>query len=164
MPTSAATWLSLSGRRRLPVIRQSTIAECGLACMAMIVAYFGRSDDLVSLRRRFGMSLSGASLASLARIGEALYLSPRAVRCRLSELRRLTTPCILHWEFDHFVVLKKVTRQQVLIHDPASGARRVSLAEADGKFTGVALEFLPTRRFERSKASKKLRLGDLVVF
>lgn len=164
MPSSAAAWLSLSGRRRLPVIRQSTIAECGLACMAMIVAYFGRNEDLVSLRRRFGMSLSGASLLSLARIGEALHLSPRAVRCRLSELRRLTAPCILHWEFDHFVVLKKVTRRQVVIHDPASGARRVPLAEADGKFTGVALEFSPTGRFERRKTSRRLRLSDLVVF
>ncbi len=163
MASSDSSWLSLSGRRRLPVIRQSTIAECGLACMAMIVAYFGRSEDLVSLRRRFGMSLSGAGLASLARIGDALHLSPRAVRCRLSELRRLTTPCILHWEFDHFVVLKKVTRQQVLIHDPASGAQRVPLAEADGKFTGVALEFSPTGRFERRKAPRRLRLGDLVV-
>ena len=144
MSDRAIPWLNVSGRARLPVIRQSTVADCGLACIAMVAAYFGHSADLASLRRRFGTSLTGANLASLIRIADALHLSARALRCRLSELARLQHPCILHWGFNHFVVLKRVTSTRLLIHDPAGGALSVSFAEADASFTGVIVEFAPT--------------------
>jgi ATP-binding cassette subfamily B protein RaxB len=129
----------------------------------MITAYFGNYVDLPSLRRRFGAALTGATLASLIHTAESLHLSARAVRCRLSELRRLRQPSILHWGFDHFVVLKKVTRTRLLIHDPAGGALSVSLAEADTKFTGVALEFAPTEAFAPRQPARRLELTDLVV-
>jgi ATP-binding cassette subfamily B protein RaxB len=156
-------WLNLSGRQRLPVIRQSTFADCGLACIAMIAAYFGNNVDLAGLRRRFGASLAGTGLVNLIRTAESLHLSTRAVRCRLSELARLPQPCILHWGFDHFVVLRKVRRSYLLIHDPAGGVLRVSIAEADAKFTGVALELTPGERFARRKPARRLRLTDLIV-
>ena len=145
------------------MIRQSSVAECGLACVAMIAAYFGYADDLAGLRRRFGVSLKGASLASLVHISESLQLSARAVRCGLSELERLRTPCILHWEFNHFVVLRKVAGGHVLVHDPAHGALRMSLDEVDRKFTGVALELVPADGFRHRKPRRKLKLADLVV-
>jgi len=163
MQQRAPPWVNVSGRRRLPVIRQATIAECGLACVAMVAAYFGNGEDLVSLRRRFGTSSSGATLASLVHVGRSLHLSSRAVRCQLSELKHLKTPCILHWGFDHFVVLNKVTSAHVLVHDPAAGVLRVPLAEADAKFTGVALELEPTENFTRGKAPRRLRLSELIV-
>lgn len=163
MQHRAIPWLNVSGRARLPVIRQSTVADCGLACIAMVAAYFGNSQDLASLRRRFGASLTGANLASLIRTAESLHLSARAVRCRLSELTRLRQPCILHWGFDHFVVLRKVSRTRLLIHDPAAGALRVQFAEADAKFTGVVLELAPTDAFTQQKPVRRLSLTDLVV-
>ncbi len=163
MSDRAIPWLNASGRARLPVIRQSTVADCGLACMAMVAAYFGNSVDLASLRRRFGTSLTGANLASLIRIADALHLSARALRCRLSELARLQHPCILHWGFNHFVVLKRVTSTRLLIHDPAGGALSVSFAEADAKFTGVIVEFAPTREFVQKKPVRRLKLTDIVV-
>ena len=129
----------------------------------MVAAYFGATTDLASLRRRFGTSLAGANLASLIRVADALHLSVRALRCRLSELTRLRQPCILHWGFNHFVVLKKVTSTQLLIHDPAGGALSVSFAEADAKFTGVVLEFAPTRNFVQMKPARRLQLTDLVL-
>ena len=156
-------WLNVSGKRRLPVVRQATVAECGIACVTMIARYFGSGDDLVSLRRRFGASLKGATLKSVIRACEDLFLSARAVRCSLGELRRLRTPCVLHWELNHFVVLKKVTGSHLIIHDPARGRVRESLAEADRKFTGVALELMPTPEFDRRKTVRQLRLRDLLV-
>ena len=156
-------WLNSAGTRRLPIIRQSTIAECGLACVAMIASYFGSEQDLASLRRRFGASLHGASLASLLRISGSLRLSARAVRCGLSELKRLRAPCILHWKFDHFVVLRKATHRHLIVHDPAQGVLRLPLDEADALFTGVALELVPANDFARNKALRRLRLADIVT-
>ncbi len=163
MARQTMPWLNSAGTRRLPIIRQSTIAECGLACVAMIASYFGSEQDLASLRRQFGVSLHGASLASLLRISGSLRLSGRAVRCRLSELKRLKAPCILHWNFDHFVVLRKATRRHLIVHDPAQGVLRLSLDEADALFTGVALELVPANNFERNKAPRRLRLADIVT-
>lgn len=156
-------WLNSSGWRRLPIVRQAAVSECGLACVAMITGYFGSAEDLASLRRRFGASMKGATLASLLRISESLRLSARAVRCGLSEMKRLQTPCILHWRFDHFVVLRKVTGRYVLVHDPAQGALRLSLDEADALFTGVALELSPAADFDRTRPLRRLRLSDLVL-
>ena len=156
-------WLNVSGQARLPVIRQATVADCGLACIAMVAAHFGNTADLASLRRRFGTSLTGTNLASLIRMAEALQLSARALRCRLSELTRLRQPCILHWGFNHFVVLRKVTGTRLLIHDPAGGALSVSFEEANAKFTGVVLELVPTEEFVQRKPARRLKLTDLVV-
>ena len=163
MPPPVTPWLNSAGTRRLPVVRQSAVAECGLACLAMIAAYFGSGQDLASLRRRFGASMRGASLASLVRISESLHLSARAVRCGLAEMKRLKAPCILHWKFDHFVVLRKATRRHIFIHDPARGVLRLSLAEADALFTGIALELAPAKEFTRSRPLRRLRLADIVT-
>ena len=163
MSRQLTPWLNGAGTRCLPVIRQSAVAECGLACLAMIAGYFGSEQDLASLRRRFGASMQGASLASLIRISESLHLSARAVRCRLAEIKRLQVPCILHWKFDHFVVLSKATNRHVVVHDPARGVLRISLEEADALFTGIALELAPAKEFARSQPLRRLRLGEIVT-
>ena len=144
-------------------MRQAAVTECGIACLAMIVQYFGSGDDLVSLRRKFGVSLKGVTLKSLIGMCESSYLSARAIRCGLAELRQLRTPCVLHWELSHFVVLRKVAGTHLVLHDPARGLVRETLAEADRKFTGVALELLPTPEFRRRKKLRPLRLRNLLV-
>jgi ATP-binding cassette subfamily B protein RaxB len=164
MAAAREAWLRFSGMRRLPVIRQAAVTECGLACIAMIASFCGVGHDLVSLRRRFGVSLKGATLQTLMRVCEALGLMVRAVRCEIGELRRLRTPCVLHWGLDHFVVLKKVARRHVTLHDPARGRVRVSWAEADRKFSGVALEIAPAPEFRRTRRLRRLRLRDLLEF
>jgi len=156
-------WLNLSGLRRLPIVRQAAVTECGIACLAMIAQYFGSGDDLVSLRRRFGVSLKGVTLKTLIRMCESSYLSARAVRCGLAELRQLRTPCVLHWELSHFVVLRKVAGSHLVLHDPARGLVRETFADADRKFTGVALELLPTPEFRRRKKLRRLHLRNLLV-
>lgn len=150
--------------RRLPVIRQAAVTECGLACVAMIASYCGSAEDLVSLRRRFGVSLKGATLQMLMRTCDALGLMARAVRCEIGELRRLRLPCVLHWGLDHFVVLRNINGRHLVLHDPARGRVRASWAEADRKFSGVALEVAPGPEFRSASLARRLRLADLVEF
>ena len=143
--------LNFGWGRRLPVILQTEVAECGVACLAMILGFHGHRVDLGTLRRHYAVSLKGATLDDLTRIAVALGLATRAVRLDLNELAKLRTPCILHWSLNHFVVLSRVHGKSITIHDPARGKRRVSLEEASREFTGVALEAVPTKTFTRKK-------------
>ena len=139
--------LSTAGRPRLPVIVAAEGAECGLACMAMIARYHGHDVDLNGLRQRFSLSLAGATLRSLMTFADALDLSARPLRVELSALGKVQCPAILHWDLDHFVVLAKAGRRRITIHDPASGRRTLTLAEASKHFTGVVLELAPSTNF-----------------
>src|SRR5215467_5682264 len=101
-------------RQKLPLIFQTEAAECGLACLAMVAGYYGHRSDLPSLRERFSISLRGTTLAHLLRFAERLELSGRPLRLELEDLPYLKTPCILHWDMNHFVVLKKATKKRVV--------------------------------------------------
>ena len=146
---------------RLPLILQTEAAECGLACLAMVAAYHGRDTGLSQLRRRFGLSLRGASLKDLVAIGGPLGLASRPLRLEPDELRLLSTPCILHWDLSHFVVLKSVSAGAVVIHDPAVGVRRLTHAELQRHFTGIALELAPAHDIARAEPEPRLRVGAL---
>ena len=148
---------------RLPVILQADRAECGLACLAMVAGYYGHHTTLRELRGRFRMSMRGATLRKLHDCGQQLGLNCRAVRLELGELKQLRAPAILHWEFDHFVVLKSVNRRGLSIVDPALGARRLSLEEVSGRFTGVALELAPTPALAKKKAADSVRLSSFLT-
>ena len=152
--------LSFSGRRQLPVMLQSEMAECGLACLAMVASYHGYRTDLTDLRHRFPLSLKGATLRSLMQIGERLELRPRALRLELENLSELQTPCVLHWDMNHFVVLKKVQGNKVIIHDPAKGVRTLSAKELGEHFTGVALELTPSAHFKPQEQVQCIRLRE----
>ncbi len=158
----AADGLNLGLGRRLPMLLQTEAAECGLACLAMLASYLGHSTDLATLRRRFGLSLRGARLGDLMRIAHNLGLAARPLRVELDELHLLRAPCILHWDLNHFVVLKSVGAGSVIIHDPAAGVRRMAFAELSKHFTGVALELTPTGGFEPAAAPPRIRLRALL--
>jgi ATP-binding cassette subfamily B protein RaxB len=148
--------------RRLPMVLQTEAAECGLACLSMVAGYHGDGSDPTALRRRFGFSLRGATLKDLIGVADRIGLASRPVRLELDELGLLRTPCILHWDLNHFVVLKAVRRGQVTIHDPAEGVRRLSLDAASRHFTGVALELTPTGGFEPAPAPPRVRVRALL--
>src|SRR5882724_1337713 len=154
--------MKFSWEQRLPIVFQTEAAECGLACLAMIAGYHGLRVDLPALRQRFSVSLRGATLNHVIKFAAALDLTGRPLRVELEDLAYLKTPCILHWKMDHFVVLKKVTRKYIYLHDPSMGPRRVSFAEAGRYFTGVALELTPTASFAPRDERKPLRLRDLI--
>lgn len=145
-------------RRRVPLVMQAQAGECGLACVAMVAGFHGRAVSLAELRRSHGCSLKGATLRQLTQTAQALKLSARPVRLELEELSALRLPCVLHWEFNHFVVLEAASVSHLLLADPARGRRRVSLAEASEKFTGVALELAPASGFILARSAPALRL------
>jgi len=147
--------------RRLPVIRQAEAAECGIACLAMVLGYYGHQIDLGTFRRRYSISLKGTTLRGLIAIADDVGLATRALRLELKDLSRLHLPCILHWGMNHFVVLERVKHNAVIIHDPARGRRTVPLREVSGEFTGVALELSPTRLFVKKDERNVLRFRDL---
>lgn len=143
----------------LPVIVQNEIAECGLACLAMVASYHGYQCDLSSLRRRFSISNQGTNLKQLVEMGGRLNLSGRALRGELDDLPQVQLPCILHWGMNHFVVLKTISRRGYWIHDPAQGERLVSREEISRLFTGVVLELTPTADFKKAETREQLRLS-----
>ncbi|HTF96461.1 MAG TPA: peptidase domain-containing ABC transporter [Cellvibrio sp.] len=152
--------LNFKSGRKIPVIIQSEISECGLACLAMISCFHGSDVSLLSLRKKYPISRLGISLKSVMDIAADLGFSSRAVRCEPDNLHQVTTPCILHWNMNHFVVLKKILAKHFVVHDPAMGERKVPKAEFNTLFTGVVLELFPTAEFSQRENPDKLGLMD----
>lgn len=98
---------------------QNESAECGLSCLAIISTLLGAELTLSELRRQHPTSMRGTSLRTLSEIAPSLNLQARAVRCELDELKDLRLPAILHWQMNHFVVLRKVGRKGLIVIDPA---------------------------------------------
>lgn len=153
--------LQFGWSRSLPIMLQTEAAECGLACLAMVASYHGHDVDLAGLRRRFSTSLKGATLARVMAMGGQLGFACRPLKLDLEELGQLETPCVLHWDLNHFVVLKQAGKHRIVIHDPASGIRRLSLREASEHFTGVALELSPSASFEPVQARQAVSMRAL---
>ncbi|MBB4039614.1 ATP-binding cassette subfamily B protein RaxB [Microvirga flocculans] len=153
--------LDFFGGPRLPAIIQSEAAECGLACLAMIATYHGREVDLIAMRRLFSVSLKGVTLRDVLIMGQRLGMTGRGLRLEPEQLKEIKLPCILHWDMNHFVVLKEVGARKVTIHDPAMGARTLTFEEVGRHFTGIALELTPTESFERRKETSRLSLTAL---
>ncbi|MFV8871024.1 peptidase domain-containing ABC transporter [Serratia fonticola] len=153
--------LKWTGRRQLPVIRQTESAECGLACLAMMACWHGLQTDLPTLRERFSISSQGMTLQRLIECAAGIRLSPRAVRLEPEDLKSLSLPCILHWNMNHFVVLHKVRGSRLVIHDPDKGKVILTLQDAGKYFTGVALELTPSSDFTARDERKKIRLRQL---
>jgi ATP-binding cassette, subfamily B, bacterial CvaB/MchF/RaxB len=153
--------LNLGFSRKLPSMLQTEAAECGLASLAMVAAFHGYQTDLASLRAKHAISLKGATLTELMRIATTLGFQTRPVRLDLEEMQELKTPCILHWNLNHFVVLKKATRTGIEIHDPGRGRRSLKYAEVSEQFTGVALELMPGMDFKKKEDKQSLKLSGL---
>jgi ATP-binding cassette subfamily B protein RaxB len=153
--------LGLVRRRRVRLIRQTEVAECGLAALAMVSNYHGSDVDLAGLRKRFQPSLRGAALKSLIVTADAMGLAARAVKLPLEALSGLHLPAVLHWNMNHFVVVEEVRGDRALIHDPDGRSGWMPMAEVSRHFTGVALELRPADDFEPEVARDRLRLSQL---
>jgi ATP-binding cassette, subfamily B, bacterial CvaB/MchF/RaxB len=153
--------VNLTGRRKLPMVFASEAAECGLACIAMIARYHGHDVDLNGLRQRFALSLSGISLRNLMALADQLDFSSRPLRVELAALPRVQTPAILHWDLNHFVVLRSISTKTAVIHDPALGVRKLPISELSKHFTGVVLELSPAASFRPIEAKAPVHLSSL---
>ncbi|WP_380180761.1 peptidase domain-containing ABC transporter [Kalamiella sp. sgz302252] len=154
--------LDLQWQSRVPVIHQTETSECSLACLAMVCGYYGKNIDLISLRSQFNLSLRGANLKGAIGIAAQLGMATRAVSLDLDGLATLKTPAILHWDFNHFVVLVDARRKGFVVHDPARGRRTVGLDEMSRCFTGVALELWPDSKFTAETVKKQLSMKTLI--
>ncbi len=146
---------------RLPVILQTEMTECGLACLAMIARYHGHDIDLNVLRRKHLVSMTGASLKSVIAIADGLQLSSRPLRLDMDHLGKLQLPAMLHWDLNHYVVLKSIKGGQAEIIDPGVGLRKMSLSRLSNHFTGIAVEFTPQADFKAVQARIKPRISLL---
>jgi ATP-binding cassette, subfamily B, bacterial CvaB/MchF/RaxB len=139
--------LHFGGAQRLPLIQQTEGAECGLACLAMISSYHGRRVDMNTLRQRYPISLKGVTLRGLIQIAQHMNLASRALRFELEHLKQLRLPAIVHWDLNHFVVLKAIKGNRIVIHDPARGERTLPIDVASKHLSGIALELTPADGF-----------------
>ncbi|MGU3415041.1 peptidase domain-containing ABC transporter [Enterobacteriaceae bacterium C34A] len=149
-------------RKTLPMIFQGEVSECGLACIAMIASYYGNRQELLTLRNQFPISQRGAKLSMLLSIAQQLHLTTRTLRLETDELNQLRLPCMLHWDFKHFVVLKAVKKNHLVIHDPELGARKIPMKEVDKSFTGVAVELWPNEHFNPHVPQEKISLRQVI--
>jgi ABC-type bacteriocin/lantibiotic exporter with double-glycine peptidase domain len=142
-------------RRAIPFIRQMEYADCGAACLAMVLGYFGKRVDLRELRELTGANRDGVTALSVVSAARASGLRTRGVRADVDDLRHLPRGSILHWEFSHFVVFERTTRKGAKIVDPANGRRTVSMDDLRHAYTGVAIICEPSDDFDRSRSRGK---------
>jgi ATP-binding cassette, subfamily B, bacterial CvaB/MchF/RaxB len=147
---------------KLPIILQDEIAECGHACIVMISRFFGHTLDLYGLRKINKPSAEGITMRQINQLLEQLKFKTRALRVPMSELHFIKTPAILHWNMNHFVVLKKVKKNKIIIHDPAIGVRTCSIDEFSNSFTGFVLEVEKSLDFKSICSENKITLYKII--
>lgn len=133
-----------------PTILQQEAVECGAACLAMVLAHFGKWLPLETVREDCGVSRDGSSAKSIVQAARRYGLTATGYRLEPQELRNAPMPCIIHWNFNHFVVLCGFRRNRAIINNPATGLEQIPLDEFDRAYTGVALVFAPTAAFVRA--------------
>jgi ATP-binding cassette subfamily B protein RaxB len=165
MQINSEQLLSFSSSKTVPLILQAEMAECALASMAMIASYHGHQLDMPAIRKRFSANLKGMNLQQVIEVGDSLGLASRALQCPLDEVHKLATPCILHWDLNHFVVLTKVSGKgkaaKFSINDPAAGKLSLSAEEFSKHFTGICLELTPTNKFEVKQEQTRMKFTQL---
>lgn len=141
-------------RRRIPFVQQLEAAECGAACLAMVLGYHGREVRVAEVREVAGVGLDGSDALSLLRAAEWFGLRGRGLKLDVDDLGYLPQASILHWEFNHFVVFERATRRGVHLVDPAYGRRCVSMEQFRRSFTGVALVIESTDALKPSERGR----------
>jgi len=143
-------------RKRVPSIMQVETCECGAVALAMILSYFGKYRSIEDVRYECGITRDGCDAADIVTAADNYGLKAKGFRKSASELKSITLPAILHWDFIHFVVLEGFGINSVYINDPACGRRKISWSELEDSFTGVVLTFEKKPDFVRERKPKSV--------
>lgn len=142
---------------KVPVVMQMEALECGAACLTMILAYYEKWIPLEQVRADCGVSRDGSNAKNILRAARSYGLTAKGFRFEPEDLKkRGKFPCIIHWEFNHFVVLNGFRGGKAVINDPARGTLSVPMKDFDEAFTGICLMFEPNEGFEPSGKPKSM--------
>src|SRR6185503_7581382 len=143
------------GYWRVPYVPQLTQSECGAACLAMLMTYNGRRTSVAELRDFCASGRDGLTAATLATTASQFGFTVRGYSAQEDALQNLPLPAIIHWSFNHFVVLESSSQRRSIIVDPRSGRQVISASEFSKQFTGVVLTLAPNPQFQRRSSYKR---------
>lgn len=146
----------MGGYVKTPTIYQMEATECGAASLSMVFAYFGKHLPLEQMRIETGVSRDGCNAGNIMRAAKKYGFECHGYRKELEGLKELEPPCIIHWNFNHFVVFEGYKGKCAYINDPAMGRRKLTIEELDDAFTGIVLTFKPTSAFKKEKKKSTL--------
>lgn len=151
-------WLSASAvpLRRVPMVAQQEAVECGAACLAMVLAFYGRWVTLEEMREQCGITRDGAKATNLVKAARMHNLVAKGLQKDAAELVDLPKPLIVFWKFNHFVVVEAIDDDEVKVVDPAVGPFSMTRGEFDGGYTGIALAFEPGKGFSKTRGRPSL--------
>jgi ATP-binding cassette subfamily B protein len=145
-------------KSRVPILQQISMVECGAACLAMLLSYYGRKTTISEIREQCGIGRDGLTALGIVKSARKYGMRVKAVTLEENDLRFVTLPAIVHWEFNHFIVVERWTPKYVEVVDPAVGRRRMTAQEFDEGFTGVAIMMEPGVQFSRGNKVSHLSL------
>ena len=137
--------------KKVPPILQMESVECGAASLAMILAYYGKWVPLEQVRAECGVSRDGATMSNIAKAARYYGLEAKGKAVSVSGVRKMKQfPCIIYWNFNHFVVLNGFRGNHAIINDPAQGTVKVPMERFEESYTGMLIEMSPGEKFEKS--------------
>lgn len=151
--------------KRVPVCLQMQSTECGAACLAMILNYYGREASIAEISAHCQIGRDGLSALDIVKAARVYGLQVRSVSIQESNLRGVRLPAIIHWQFNHFLVIERWSPSKVHVVDPALGRRTLSMKEFNDGFTGVVIILEPGGQFIRNAAdtSSKLTIYNYIM-
>ena len=147
-------------RVKTPTILQMEAAECGAASLSIILAYYGLWVPLEKIRQECGVNRDGASASSILRAARGRGCEANGYKYAAQMLKKATFPMLIHWEFNHFIVLEGIDGDKVYLNDPAVGHRVIDFDDFITSYTGIALKIVPGSSFQ--KQGKKYNIAEVI--
>ncbi len=150
-------------QRRVPLLLQMSAVECGAACLAMILRYYGSKISIAEIRQRYGVGRDGLSALSIVTAAQEYGLQVRAFSLQAPDLHAVRMPAIIYWESNHFLIVERWSARYVDVVDPAEGHKRMTLEEFSAGFSGVVIILGPSQHFVRQRTAPRITVRSYVL-